>query len=76
MALPIADSAAFATFTLSAMDMEELVPYARVVCVPPQFHKSLRWGDPDHYIQFVNYTKHWNVRYARRRSLPIPIVTR
>ncbi len=46
----------------TALDVEELVPYSRLVCVPDTFMRSEEWGIPQKHIQFTNYSDHWEVR--------------
>ena len=46
----------------TALDMEELVPYSRVVCLPHTFMRSVEWGMPQKHIQFTNYSDQWEVR--------------
>lgn len=46
----------------TALDIEEMVPFSRVVCVPALFGRSSDWGMPKNHIQFVNYSDNYKVR--------------
>ena len=46
----------------TALEVEEMVPFSRVVCVPSIFQRSLDWGMPEHHIQFINYSDNLIVR--------------
>ena len=45
----------------TALDIEEALPFSRILCVPKVFQKSSYWGDPDKCIQFSNYSSRWDV---------------
>jgi hypothetical protein len=44
------------------LDMEEALPYSKLLCVPPMFQKSGFWGQPDNFVQFTNYSSRWDVQ--------------
>ena len=46
----------------TVLDVEETVPYKRVVCVPKSFQKSAYWGDPDNFMEIINYSSVWDIQ--------------
>jgi len=43
------------------LDVEEAVPFSRILCVPQLFQKSGYWGNPDNFIQIINFSSKWDV---------------
>jgi len=46
----------------TALEMEEVVPFSTIVCVPSLFQCSKGWGNPNRYIQFTNYSTRWELQ--------------